>query len=117
FRMTSLRKTGGTHSPPREIATPQALYYDASTAMSEPARTLVQLNDAASQPAREADLGFLWDFWYPALRSTEIVGNRLATAMLLEVPLVLGRTSDGRAFAMRDSCPHRGIPLSYGRFD
>ena len=37
--------------------------------------------------------------------------------MLLEVPLVLGRTSDGKAFAMRDSCPHRGIPLSYGRFD
>ena len=37
--------------------------------------------------------------------------------MLLEVPLVLGRTSEGQAFAMRDSCPHRGIPLSYGRFD
>ena len=37
--------------------------------------------------------------------------------MLLEVPLVLGRTADGKAFAMRDSCPHRGIPLSYGRFD
>ena len=44
-------------------------------------------------------------------------GNTLATATLLEVPLVLGRTADGKAFAMRDSCPHRGIPLSYGRFD
>jgi phenylpropionate dioxygenase-like ring-hydroxylating dioxygenase large terminal subunit len=86
--------------------------------MSEETRTLVQVNDAAtSEPARDADLGFLWDCWYPALRSTEIVGQRLATAMLLEVPLVLGRTSDGKAFAMRDSCPHRGIPLSYGRFD
>jgi phenylpropionate dioxygenase-like ring-hydroxylating dioxygenase large terminal subunit len=86
--------------------------------MSDAAPTLVQVNDAgANQAAREADLGFLWDFWYPALRSTEIVGQRLATAMLLEVPLVLGRTSDGKAFAMRDSCPHRGIPLSYGRFD
>ncbi len=86
--------------------------------MSEAARTLVQVNDASAiQAEREADLGFLWDFWYPALRSTEIVGQRLATAMLLEVPLVLGRTSDGKAFAMRDSCPHRGIPLSYGRFD
>jgi phenylpropionate dioxygenase-like ring-hydroxylating dioxygenase large terminal subunit len=95
-----------------------ALYYDANTEMSEAARTLVQVNDAtANQPEGEGDLGFLWDFWYPALRSTEIVGQRLATAMLLEVPLVLGRTSDGKAFAMRDSCPHRGIPLSYGRFD
>jgi phenylpropionate dioxygenase-like ring-hydroxylating dioxygenase large terminal subunit len=75
----------------------------------------------ASSPLREAlpnsDAGFLWDFWYPALRSSEIKGQKLAKAMLLEVPLVLGRTSDGRAFAMRDACPHRGIPLSYGRFD
>ena len=63
------------------------------------------------------DLGFLWDFWYPAVRSSEIRGRNLVTAMLLEIPLVLGRTDEGRAFAMRDSCPHRGIPLSYGRFD
>jgi nitrite reductase/ring-hydroxylating ferredoxin subunit len=43
--------------------------------------------------------------------------GKLATAMLLDIPLVLGRRSDGRVFAMRDSCPHRGIPLSYGWFD
>ncbi len=86
--------------------------------MSEAARPVLQANsEAAREPAREAGPGFLWDFWYPALRSAEIRGQKLATAMLLEVPLALGRTSDGRAFAMRDSCPHRGIPLSYGRFD
>jgi phenylpropionate dioxygenase-like ring-hydroxylating dioxygenase large terminal subunit len=61
--------------------------------------------------------GFLWDFWYPAMRSDEIYGQNLATATLLEVPLVLGRTDGGKAFAMRDACPHRGIPLSYGHFD
>src|ERR1700757_3649247 len=66
---------------------------------------------------RAADAGFLWDFWYPAVRSSEIRSRGLAKATLLEVPLVLGRTDDGRAFAMRDACPHRGIPLSYGRFD
>ena len=71
----------------------------------------------ARQSAGETDAGFLWDFWYPALRSAEVSGNQLKTAMLLEVPLVLGRTSEGAAFAMRDACPHRGIPLSYGRFD
>jgi phenylpropionate dioxygenase-like ring-hydroxylating dioxygenase large terminal subunit len=59
----------------------------------------------------------LWDFWYPALQSAEIRGRALATAMLLEVPLVLGRDAQGRAFAMRDNCPHRGMPLSHGRFD
>jgi phenylpropionate dioxygenase-like ring-hydroxylating dioxygenase large terminal subunit len=73
--------------------------------------------DTARESSPEADAGFLWDFWYPALQSTEITGNKLVAAMLLEVPLVLGRTSDGKAFAMRDSCPHRGMPLSYGRFD
>ena len=86
--------------------------------MTEALSTILPVDAAGSrQPASDSDLGFLWDFWYPALRSTEIVGHRLATAMLLEVPLVLGRTSEGKAFAMRDSCPHRGIPLSYGRFD
>ncbi|MDP9148290.1 MAG: hypothetical protein M3N22_11575, partial [Acidobacteriota bacterium] len=39
------------------------------------------------------DGGFLWDFWYPAVRSDEIYGKNLATAMLLEVPLVIGRTT------------------------
>jgi phenylpropionate dioxygenase-like ring-hydroxylating dioxygenase large terminal subunit len=86
-------------------------------AMTETEQTEGQDIATSDDLARGADLGFLWDFWYPALRSTEIVGGRLVTSMLLEVPLVLGRTSDGRAFAMRDSCPHRGIPLSYGRFD
>lgn len=66
---------------------------------------------------REGDAGFLWDFWYPAVRSVEIRGRSLVTTMLLEIPLVLGRTEGGQAFAMRDSCPHRGIPLSRGQFD
>src|SRR5580700_696936 len=86
--------------------------------MSEPVQSLVQANAAAArETVAESDAGFLWDFWYPALRSKEFTGKRLATAMLLDVPLVLGRTSEGKAFAMRDACPHRGIPLSYGRLD
>jgi phenylpropionate dioxygenase-like ring-hydroxylating dioxygenase large terminal subunit len=86
--------------------------------MSEAVRTIRQANSAATpDPSAETDPGFLWDFWYPALRSTEIRRRKLTTTTLLEVPLVLGRTADGCAFAMRDSCPHRGIPLSYGHFD
>ncbi|MGC1484324.1 MAG: Rieske 2Fe-2S domain-containing protein, partial [Candidatus Acidiferrum sp.] len=94
-----------------------AVYYDA-VAMGEPVQSLMQVGMATTRGiVAESDAGFLWDFWYPAIRSTKITGNRLASAMLLEVPLVLGRTAEGKAFAMRDSCPHRGIPLSYGRFD
>ena len=86
--------------------------------MSEAARTAMEsVPEIVQEGGPQADLGFLWDFWYPALRSDKIHGRHLATATLLEVPLVLGRTSEGKAFAMRDSCPHRGIPLSYGHFD
>src|SRR3989449_2886303 len=110
----------------------EAVYYDATDAergakgpplqepaiMSEAVRTMMRIDaEAAQGAAAQADAGFLWDFWYPAVRSTEVTGQKLVTAMLLEVPLVLGRTSEGRVFAMRDSCPHRGIPLSYGRLD
>src|SRR5438105_13119062 len=84
--------------------------------MNEAVRIEMQGN-AAQKAERGADAGFLWDFWYPAARSAEIRGRGLLKAMLLEVPLVLGRTDASAAFAMRDSCPHRGIPLSYGRFD
>ena len=35
--------------------------------------------------------------------------------MLLGEPVLLGRMRDGQAFAMRDICPHRGVPLSAGK--
>jgi phenylpropionate dioxygenase-like ring-hydroxylating dioxygenase large terminal subunit len=59
----------------------------------------------------------LCGFWYPALFSSQVRGRKLAKAMLLGIPLVVGRDERGRAFALRDSCPHRGMPLSCGWFD
>ncbi len=86
--------------------------------MSESVRSLAEVSgEAARESGGQIDAGFLWDFWYPAVRSSAVHGKSLAKATLLEVPLVLGRTTEGKPFAMRDACPHRGIPLSYGRFD
>ena len=79
------------------------------------ANDLFQIEPAAAPSAPAATL--IYDDWYPALRSDRLGGKRLTTAMLLGIPLVLGRRSDGAIFAMRDSCPHRGIPLSCGWFD
>ena len=59
----------------------------------------------------------LFDDWYPALRSEQLRGTSMVTTTLLGIPMVLGRKNDGTVFAMRDSCPHRGIPLSCGWFD
>jgi phenylpropionate dioxygenase-like ring-hydroxylating dioxygenase large terminal subunit len=55
--------------------------------------------------------------WYPAIRADELTRGKTKTALLLGHPLLLGRKTDGRIFAMRDLCPHRGIPLSAGWFD
>ncbi len=55
--------------------------------------------------------------WYPAMRAADLKPGQTATALLLGIPLLLGRKADGRLFAMRDLCPHRGIPLSAGWFD
>ena len=58
--------------------------------MNEAARTILQAEAAAApEPERQTDPGFLWDFWYPVAGSTEIRGQKLAKALLLEVPLVL----------------------------
>ncbi|HZR57453.1 MAG TPA: Rieske 2Fe-2S domain-containing protein, partial [Terriglobales bacterium] len=59
----------------------------------------------------------LFGFWYRALPSAQVTRNRLHKAILLETPLVLGRDAQGRAFCLQDACPHRGMPLSCGRFD
>jgi phenylpropionate dioxygenase-like ring-hydroxylating dioxygenase large terminal subunit len=62
--------------------------------------------------ASSIDSELPWGFWYPALRSDELRGRALATSTRLEVPLVLGRDAAGKAFALRDVCPHRAFLLS-----
>ena len=74
-------------------------------------------SEATAAAPQSVDAVMLLGFWYPALRSAQLHGRKLEQALLLGVPLVLGRNSEGRAFALRDTCPHRGIPLSYGRLD
>jgi phenylpropionate dioxygenase-like ring-hydroxylating dioxygenase large terminal subunit len=55
--------------------------------------------------------------WYPAVRVDQLRVGKTVTSLLLGVPLLLGRKKDGTIFAMKDLCPHRGIPLSAGWFD
>ena len=71
----------------------------------------------AGVPIQGPSATLIYDDWYPALRTDRLRKSKLAKAMLLGIPLVLGRRGDGRVFALRDSCPHRGIPLSEGWFD
>jgi len=57
---------------------------------------------------------FLYNLWYYALPAAQVKAGQLVHKLLLGEPVVIGRTQDGQIFAMRDVCPHRGIPLSYG---
>src|SRR5580704_15878357 len=77
------------------------------------------MEQSAALPVSTASDGgeFLWGFWYPVLRSKEIRGRKLVTSQRLEVPLVLGRDTEGQPFALRDVCPHRAFPLSLGHYD
>ena len=43
-----------------------------------------------------------------------VVGRALIGRWLLDTPVLLYRTSDGRAVALDNRCPHRGAPLSLG---
>jgi len=68
-------------------------------------------------PRQTVDSLMLYGFWYRALPGGEVSPKGLQKAMLLETPLVVGRDRQGKPFALRDACPHRGMPLSCGRFD
>ena len=73
---------------------------------------------AMDTPLREApDSAMFFGFWYRAAASNHVPRRGLHRAMLLEIPLVIGRDSEGIPFALRDACPHRGMPLSCGKFD
>ena len=75
------------------------------------------MNDISSPQRETPDSLMLYGFWYRALPSDRVSGDQLRKAMLLETPLAIGRDRQGRPFALHDACPHRGMPLSHGRFD
>ncbi len=80
------------------------------------AADLVQIaGTIADKPGPPAEM--IFGEWYPAIRIGHLAREATAITTLLGIPLLLGRKSDGSLFALRDLCPHRGIPLSAGWFD
>ena len=69
--------------------------------------------DAQTPPQTKTgitDDGFLTDSWYLAAPSSELEKGQQHRIMMLDEPVVVGRTPDGEAFALRDICPHRLVP-------
>ncbi|MBL8547557.1 MAG: aromatic ring-hydroxylating dioxygenase subunit alpha [Hyphomonadaceae bacterium] len=57
----------------------------------------------------------LRDLWYFAATSRELKRGQMFRREILGEPVLLGRDQEGNAFALRDICPHRAVPLSAGR--
>ena len=90
--------------PPRSPARPLRL----------PIRRPIKGNGVESDSA--APLREMW--YYAGGGRRPCKPGKLLPKTMLGEPIVLGRKSDGQVFAaMRNICPHRGIPLSDGRFD
>ena len=68
---------------------------------------------AAIKPAKFGQ-GFLTDIWYFAALSGDLKPGGLQRVEILGEPVLLGRDQAGKAFALRDICPHRAAPLSAG---
>src|SRR3954464_13073255 len=64
-------------------------------------------------PRPAAERNYPMNCWWVAAFSDE-VGRALLGRWLLDTPVLLYRTEDGRAVAIENRCPHRGAPLSLG---
>jgi phenylpropionate dioxygenase-like ring-hydroxylating dioxygenase large terminal subunit len=58
---------------------------------------------------------FLKNVWYYAIPSKTLPKKGMHSLEILGEPVVFFRDQHGLVKALRDICPHRGIPLSYGR--
>lgn len=58
---------------------------------------------------------FLRNVWYMALPSRDLKINHVVGRVFMGEPIAFYRDDEGKVHALRDICPHRGIPLSYGR--
>ena len=60
---------------------------------------------------------FITNMWYFAVSGDQLKRGAMITKIMLNEPILVGRDKGGAVFAMRDICPHQGIPLSTGSFD
>jgi phenylpropionate dioxygenase-like ring-hydroxylating dioxygenase large terminal subunit len=71
--------------------------------------------DGGSETGAELAPRFLRDLWYMAAPGDGLRRGAMRRQLLLGEPVLLGRMRDGKAFALRDICPHRAAPLSAGK--
>lgn len=74
--------------------------------------------DSLTVPTRQPHfIRPLNNFWYFGLHGADLKPAKMQAITLLGQSVLLGRTSEGKVFAMRNLCPHRSTPLHHGQFD
>ncbi|MGN6517376.1 MAG: Rieske 2Fe-2S domain-containing protein [Rhizomicrobium sp.] len=68
-----------------------------------------------AEPIVQTGGDFLRDCWYMAALARDVKRGGMKRMLLLGEPVVVGRMKNGDLFALRDICPHRGVPLSAGK--
>ncbi|GAA0526341.1 hypothetical protein GCM10010172_03580 [Paractinoplanes ferrugineus] len=68
--------------------------------------------DWSSWPHYQAAAAGFRGYWYPVAFSSQITGKPTAVTLLGERIMVM--RDRGVVYALKDRCPHRGVPLSYG---
>ncbi len=79
----------------------------------EPAQTAAM----GSNGETESSDPYMRNFWYIVAAGTDLKRGKMLGVRVLDTPLLVGRLADGGVFALRDVCPHRGMPLRFGSFD
>jgi phenylpropionate dioxygenase-like ring-hydroxylating dioxygenase large terminal subunit len=99
------------------LSDPAATSYSPSSA---PTVEVKSFRDPETQPAHnpwKVGTWFLSNIWYYAVPSESLKRGKMISKIIANEPILIGRDSDGKVFAMRDICPHQAVPLSDGRFD
>lgn len=58
----------------------------------------------------------LKNLWYLAMAGENLKAGQLVHREIACERMVIGRDKQGKVFALRDNCPHRGVPLSSGNY-
>jgi nitrite reductase/ring-hydroxylating ferredoxin subunit len=95
------------------------IHLDAAQQTSDnAARTSMRAKMADGTLSKSAGMtaeGWLTDSWYFACASKTLARGTQFRRIILGQPVLLARTEAGEAFALRDICPHRLVPLSAGQ--
>ncbi len=67
--------------------------------------------------AEAAAVQFITGMWYALAPSAGLKAGAMQPHEFMGEPLLLARRADGSIFAIRNVCPHRAMPLHYGKFD